>query len=192
MQILKQLQSATVIVGPILDSSGLAVTTAVIGDFTISKNGTSAQMAAPATSAHSHNGFYNITLSTGNTDTVGRLDISVNNANQSMGLHRYTVFLPSVYDALVTNDTNVSGGLNSVQIIDASVLQSVADNVLSRNVSNVESTAPEHSLATVILALLEMSMSGTTMTIKRTDGTTVHVTKTITLDANASPITGIN
>ena len=111
MQMLKQSTAATILVGPVLDASGAAVTTAVIGDFQATKNGTSAALASPATATHSHNGFYLLALTTGNTDTVGRLVISVNNTAQSMSTHRYTVLLPSVFDALITNATNTSGGL---------------------------------------------------------------------------------
>ena len=111
MQLLKQNAAATVLVGPVLDSAGAAVTNAVIGDFQITKNGTSAAMAAPATRTHSHNGFYLLSLATGDTDTIGRLVISVNNTAQSMSTHRYTVLLPSVFDALITNATNSTGGL---------------------------------------------------------------------------------
>lgn len=68
----------------------------------------------------------------------------------------------------------------------------IADAVLSRNVSNVESSAGEHTLCTMVLAGLESSVSGTTWTIKRTDGTTTHATKTVATDANADPITGVS
>ena len=54
---LKQSTSAVVLVGPVLDASGVAVTTAVIGDFTLTKNGTSAAMSGN-TISHSHNGHY--------------------------------------------------------------------------------------------------------------------------------------
>jgi hypothetical protein len=111
MQLLKQSTAATVLVGPVLDSAGLAITTAVISDFQLTKNGSSAALAGPATATHSHNGNYLITLSTGNTDTAGRLVITVNNAAQAMGSHPYTVLLPSVFDAIVTNATNTTGGL---------------------------------------------------------------------------------
>lgn len=67
-----------------------------------------------------------------------------------------------------------------------------ADAILSRNASNVEGTAGEHTLCTVILAMLEGAVSGSTWTIKRTDGSTTHVTKTVTTDATAHPITGVN
>lgn len=67
----------------------------------------------------------------------------------------------------------------------------VADGVLSRNVSNVEATAGEHTLCTVVLGTLENAVSGTTLTIKRTDGSTTHVTKTLSTDAAAIPIIGV-
>lgn len=67
----------------------------------------------------------------------------------------------------------------------------IADAVLSRNVSNVETTAAEHTLCTTVLAMLENSISGTTLTIKRTDGSTTHATKTLTTNSGAIPITGI-
>jgi hypothetical protein len=39
------------------------------------------------------------------------LVISVNNAAQAMGSHRFTVLVASVFDAIVTNATNTTGGL---------------------------------------------------------------------------------
>ena len=92
--------------------------------------------------------------------------------------------------------TQVSGGayaLNSASFLfDAAAKNAIADSVLLRNVSNVEATAGEHTICTSVLAMLENSISGTTLTIKRTDGTTTHYTKTLTTDAGADPITGIN
>ena len=107
---LKQSTSAVVLVGPVLDSSGVAVTTAVIGDFTLTKNGTSAAMSGN-TIAHSHNGHYAITLTAANTDTIGRLTISVNNTAQAMPVFRWDICQPTVYDALFTNAVNTTGGL---------------------------------------------------------------------------------
>ena len=107
---LKQSTSAVVLVGPVLDASGVAVTTAVIGDFTLTKNGTSAAMSGN-TISHAHNGHYAITLTTANTDTIGRLTISVNNTSQAMPVFRWDVCQPTVYDALFTNATNTTGGL---------------------------------------------------------------------------------
>jgi len=71
-----------------------------------------------------------------------------------------------------------------------SAAQEIADEILKRGVSNVESSADAHSLATIILATLESSLSGTTWTIKKTDGTT-FTTKTVVTDPTAEPITSV-
>ena len=102
----------------------------------------------------------------------------------------------SVTGAVGSVTAGVTVSTISANVITASALASdaaneIADAVLLRNVSNVESTAGEHTLCTVVLAMLENSISGTTLTIKRTDGTTTHATKTLTLDAAADPITGV-
>ncbi len=67
----------------------------------------------------------------------------------------------------------------------------VADAVLTRDVSNVEATAGEHTLCYVVLAQTEFTLAGTTLTVKQTDGSTTFATKTITADSTANPITSI-
>ncbi len=66
----------------------------------------------------------------------------------------------------------------------------VADAVLSRSVSNVEDTAGTHTIAELILAATESSISGTTWTIRKTDGST-FATRTLTTDADAEPVVGV-
>jgi hypothetical protein len=88
--------------------------------------------------------------------------------------------------AAILTDTGTDG-----VVISTAQAQAIADEVLKRSVATGEATAAEHSLATIVLAILESSRSSTTWTIKRTDGTTTHFTKTLTLDANADPVTGI-
>lgn len=110
MQLLKQSTASTVYVGPVLDSAGAAVTTAVVGDFRLIKNGTAATLSG-ATVTHDANGYYTVALTTTNTDTTGRLTLAVGNTAMSMSTHRYSVLLASVYDALITNATNATGGL---------------------------------------------------------------------------------
>lgn len=84
-----------------------------------------------------------------------------------------------------------SVALNNLLIDAADAVVTIADGILLRNASNVEATAGEHTLCTVILAMLENSISGTTLLIKRTNGSTTHATKTLTLDAAANPIIGV-
>jgi hypothetical protein len=66
----------------------------------------------------------------------------------------------------------------------------VIDAILARDVSNVEAAAPEHSLATVILATTEWAISGTDWLIKRTNGSTTAWTKPITV--SGGQITGVS
>jgi hypothetical protein len=110
MQLLRQSTAATRLVGPVLDSGGTAFTTAVIGDFSVTKNGTTTAMASPATATHVHNGCYAIALTTGNTDTLGGLDISCNKSGYAMSVHRYQV-VP--FDA-----TSVTRGFSGTAIPD--------------------------------------------------------------------------
>lgn len=77
--------------------------------------------------------------------------------------------------------------------IEAGDTVAFADDLLGRSVSNVEASASSHSLTDLILAsgAGEFSISGTTLTIKRTDGSTTHRTKTLTGTAGVDPITAI-
>jgi hypothetical protein len=74
-------------------------------------------------------------------------------------------------------------------------VNAVADAVLSRDVSNVEATAPEHSLAFLVLAATESTSTvggGDVWTVYRTDGITVFAAKTLATDAAANPIVGVS
>lgn len=119
MQALKQSTATTILVGPVLDASGVAVTTAALADFNITKNGTSATLTG-ATVTHSHNGHYTIALTTGNTDTLGRLTITVNNSAMAMSPFRYTVLVAAAFDTLVTNGTLASTTSGRTIAVDAS------------------------------------------------------------------------
>ena len=101
MQLLKLSTAATTIVGPILDSAGAEYTGAVIGDLSITKNGTTAAMAAAATLTHISNAYYTLVFTTGNTDTLGRLDITCNKSTYQMPPKSFMVHTANVFDALV-------------------------------------------------------------------------------------------
>lgn len=87
-------------------------------------------------------------------------------------------------DAILV-DTGTSG-----VAISQTVQQAIADEILKRGISNVEDAADATSLAALILAAFESAIVGTTWTIRKTGGTT-FATRTATLDAAASPITGV-
>lgn len=103
MHLLKVSTAATVLVGPVLDSSGAVYTGASIADFQLVKNGTSAALASPATATHDTNGYYLIALATGNTNTLGRAAISCNKSTYAMPVARFSVVPAATYDALITN-----------------------------------------------------------------------------------------
>lgn len=89
------------------------------------------------------------------------------------------------------NATKIATGAIDADALATDAVSEIADGILSRNVSNVEGSAAEHTLCTLILALLEHSISGTTLTIKRTDGSTTHYTKTLTTSTSTDTITAI-
>jgi len=88
-------------------------------------------------------------------------------------------------------DVTVGSRLATESYTSPPTATTIADSVLGRSVANSQATAAEWSLATLVLAALESSIAGSTWTIYRTDGTTVHATKTVTTDASAEPITGV-
>lgn len=137
--------------------------------------------------------------------TAGRkLDV---NANGEAGIDWANIGSPSTAvnfsgsTVKAVTDAVTVGTINSNAITAASIAadagEEIADAVLSRNVSNVENTIATasnfHNLATVVLANLENSISGTTLTIKKTGGSTL-TTKTLNVTAasTADVITGVD
>lgn len=97
--------------------------------------------------------------------------------------------------ALSTVDTNVDAILAAVSsggvAVSSTTMNAIADALLSRSVSNVEDTASLHSMAEIILAMLESSAPNTTWTIYKTDGSTTFNTRTLTEDGVALPVVGV-
>lgn len=105
-------------------------------------------------------------------------------------------------DQITTSTGRVTVGTIGNDVITAASIatdagEEIANAVLSRNVSNVEGTMGEHTLGTVILAMLESAITGTgnpaTLTIYRTNGTTTHVSKSVntTAASTANVITSV-
>ena len=108
----KQSTAATVIIGPVLDSTGAEYASAVIGDLSISKNGgTLTALASAATLTLIANGQYTLVMTTGNVDTLGRAQITCNKSTYQMPSIELMVLPSTVFDALVTNAVNATGGL---------------------------------------------------------------------------------
>jgi len=165
----KQSTAATLIVGPILDSSGAEYASAVIGDLSISKNGgTLTALAAAASLTHIANGQYTLVLTTGNLDTLGRTQITCNKSTYQMPPIGLVVVPAMVFDSLVlgtdvlqsdvtqfggTNGTftsgkpdvqaaaSVSGAVGSVTGSVGSVVGNLGGNVNGNVVGSVASVA---------------------------------------------------
>lgn len=65
----------------------------------------------------------------------------------------------------------------------------IADGILSRDVDQVESTAPVHSLCSAILkGVSRIRDNAGTLEVYRTNGSTIHMSQTITVDSGLDPI----
>lgn len=98
--------------GQILDSTGAEYTSAVVADVKIAKNnGTPAALHASATLVHKEVGFYELTLTTSDISAVGHATLVLSKTTYVAPPISLIVLPATVYDALVTNPTNNTGGL---------------------------------------------------------------------------------
>lgn len=93
---------------------------------------------------------------------------------------------------LILADTGTDG-----VVLSSGQCNAIADHVLRRNQSNVEASSNGDTLALssvygAVQQLQEASASGTTLTVKKTDGSTTLGTKTLATDAAADPVTGVS
>jgi hypothetical protein len=152
---------------PILDADGDLVTGATGLDSEVSINaGTFADCTNEATEIATASGMYylDLTSSEMNGDTIA---VIVKTSSSGAKTSTFVMYPAEL------GDHNV-----------------IADDILLRNVSNTEATAGEHTLTTLVLAALEWSISGSTLTIYRTNGSTTHATKTLTSSA-VNPVTSV-
>lgn len=87
--------------------------------------------------------------------------------------------------------SDIASVLSAITGLNDPTSNAIADAILTRSVSNVEGTPVLNTLGELILGGLESSRSGTTWTIRKTDGTTTFNTRTLTVDANAAGVTGV-
>lgn len=153
--ILKQSTAATVVVGPVLDSAGAAVTTAVTANFSLSKNGTVNALTSE-TVTHSTNGYYTIALTSSNTDTLGRVEIIVNDSAMSMATHRYNVIVAASYDLLVS-----TGGYSTLDAAGIRTAVGLASANLDTQLSTIDTVVDNIEVDTQdIQSRLPTSLSG--------------------------------
>lgn len=99
MSNLRQSTARTILVGPVLDSTGAAKTDEVVGSIKVTKNGTVGAANGSATLTHDHAGKYKLALTANDVDTVGVLEISLNSGTNDMPVARFNVIEEAVWDA---------------------------------------------------------------------------------------------
>jgi hypothetical protein len=115
---------------------------------------------------HIANGLYYAVLDATDTDTVGNLEVHVHAAGALAIKREYAVLPAAVYDALVAGSA-------------------LADSVPA------DGTVPTWTQALYMLTqfMLERSVSGTTVTVKKVDGSTSLFTLTLNDGTNPTSIT---
>lgn len=107
----RQSTALIVTVGPVLDADGVAVTGGVVADFKASKNGGApAALNGSATLTHRHTGFYSLSLTTTDTNTVGTLEIVIDDTTNACPMKEITVLEEAIYDALFAASANAFQG----------------------------------------------------------------------------------
>ena len=102
----------TIVFGPVLDSTGAAVTSEVVASIKIMKNGASAAaLDAAATLTHSATGVYLLLLKAADISAVGECTVVLNSGTNSASAVRLNVLPATVYSAIVENAVNATGGL---------------------------------------------------------------------------------
>jgi hypothetical protein len=176
-------------------------------DVRLSKNGAAfAQKSAAQTLSHMENGYYSCNLSTTDTGTLGLLKLHVAESGAVPVWHDFIVLAANVYDSLVgggdTLDVQVTG-IGAGAITAAAIATDAIDNdALAANavteiqsglatVAGVLTTAMTEAYAAdgaaptlaqaiflIMQRLTEFSITGTTLTVKKLDGSTTAATIT--------------
>lgn len=146
---LKQSTATTVPIGPLVDDTdGKTAETAVSivqATVRLSKNGGSfAQKSASGTQSHMENGWYALSLSTTDTNTLGTLTIAVAGSG-ALPVFRTCMVLPAgVWDALFgagTLDVNVSSMSNNVVTNAAIASNAIANAQLATGAITADTIA---------------------------------------------------
>jgi len=165
MQFLKQsTASQSVLIGPFVDSTdGVTAETALTiaaADVRLSKNGGNIVAKNSGGGTHDEIGYYTVTLDATDTNTVGRLQLMVNESGALPVYHEFTVLEENVYDALfgsgadafdasarvkgIAGTTNTLDGLNDVSAADVNAQCDAAietyglDHLLSASVTGTD------------------------------------------------------
>lgn len=138
---------------------------------------TNAEMEARTIAAASY--FDPAADTVANVTAVGSVSGAVGSVTGAVG---------SVGAGGITSTSFAADALNAAALA-ADAANEIADALLSRDIDQVEATMALHSLGTAVLkAVARIVDDAGTLKLYRTDGTTLHMSQTITTDASADPI----
>ena len=133
MLIVKLSTAVSIEIGPVLDSVGVGVEYAslAIGELRLVKNGTGAAMASAASITHVANGHYTLSMTTGNTDTLGTLTVSCHKTGYQMPRAQMMVVPVKVYDSIVAGSDNLE--VDAIQLLGTAILTPAVAGTLDVN-----------------------------------------------------------
>lgn len=194
MQYLKEATAVTVKMGPFLDETDQKTTeealTIAQADIRLSKNGGAfAQTNNAAGATHDEKGWYGVPLDTTDTDTLGTLVVAVHEAGALPKSLEFMVVPANVWDSLF--------GADALQVhvteLGATQATEIADEVLTREISNVEGGAAWRTLTGAIAKNVnKVGPSGANLITYKTDDATPFGTQAVTTDVGALPITTLD
>lgn len=107
----RQSTARTLMIGPVLDADGVAVTGGVVGDFKVSKNGAApGALDGSATATHRHTGHYSLALTANDLDTVGTAQITIDDTTNSCSTLDIQVVEEVIFDAIYAASANAFAG----------------------------------------------------------------------------------
>lgn len=173
---LKQNTAITLSIGPFLDETdgdtaetGLTIAQA---DVRLSKNhSTFTQKNESSSAVHDENGFYRVSLNSTDTNTVGKLRVYVNLSGAGAVWEDFIVLPESIYEWFIAGNGPVFPLGTESYAADGS----------QPNLSQ--------AIYMILSMLFEKTISGTTLTTKKLDGTTTAMTFTLDSSTNPSSVT---
>lgn len=149
MNLLKQSTAVTMRIGPCLDSTGAEYTGLVIGDLTLTKEGTSAAMAAAATLTHIANGHYSLVTIAGNTDTLGSWRVDCNKATYQIPAVEATVVRAMIYDSLIAGTDRFDTNVTHINDVAASSVTTISSHLGTTGASTAQTADHTANIAAV-------------------------------------------
>ena len=138
----KQSTAIIVTVGPVLSATGVAVTDGVVGDFKISKNGgVPAALDASATLTHRATGHYSLSLTATDVNTVGTVEVIIDDTVNACPIKEIQVVETVIYDALFADGANAFTGAAGASKITGVVLTDTLTTYTGNTVQTGDSFA---------------------------------------------------